>query len=109
MISAAELNNKDAQFKLSEMYLNGEGIEKDYEEGTKWFTRYNMSKGEEHNDEIHLIPRVSHVRVWTVESKAENHHFNQKFKQEDKTQDIVQFVKYSLFFAAWEFEWILNS
>ena len=36
---ASEQGDAKAQFRLGEMYENGEGVEKDYREAVKWYTK----------------------------------------------------------------------
>jgi uncharacterized protein len=38
-LAAAEMGHREAQFQLAEMYLNGQGVMKDYKETFDWFHR----------------------------------------------------------------------
>lgn len=64
---------------------------------------------ENHNEEIHNIPTISHITMFSVYDKPIKNHIYCEFKSEKTSHDIVENFKHSLLQTNLWIQWIVKS
>ena len=69
----------------------------------------NREERENHDEEIHNIPTISHVTMFSVYDKSIENYIYCEFKGEKTCHDIVEHFEYSLFQTNLWIQWIVKS